>query len=145
MRKTGSTGNLFNIDQNSSSKASLRPVTSMRQHKYRKTSTYLPYSLNNLEMDSYNSVNNYNYDHILLNKTSKQLYEGLMSLKKKVNFLNEEISLAKSEQRKKDVQLSLKNPLLREITKLLNLQYPKFLCLMFFEHRFRYRYCNHSP
>ena len=114
MRKTGSTGNLFNIDQYSSSKTSLRPVTSMRQHKYRKTSNYLPYSLNNLEMDSYNSVNNYNYDHILLNKTSKQLYEGLMSLKKKVNFLNEEISLAKSEQRKKDVQLSLKNKEIEE-------------------------------
>ena len=86
MRKTGSTGNLFNIDQYSSSKTSLRPVTSMRQHKYRKISTYLPYSLNNLEMDSYNSVNNHNYDHILLNKTSKQLYDGLMSLKKRLIF-----------------------------------------------------------
>ena len=114
MRKTGSTGNLFNIDQYSSSKTSLRPVTTMRRHKNRKLSNYLPYNLNNLDMDSYNSVNNYNYDHISLNKTSKQLYDGLMCLKKKVNFLNEEISLAKSEQRKKDVQLSLKNKEIEE-------------------------------
>ena len=32
-----------------------------------------------------------------------------MSLKKRVNYLNEEISLAKSARRKKDVQLNLKN------------------------------------
>ena len=114
MRKTGSTGNLINNEQYSSSKSSLRPVTTMSQHKYRKISAYLPHSLNNLEMDSYNSVNNYNFAHMLLNKTSKQLYDGLMCLKKKVNFLNEEISLAKSEQRKKDVQLSLKNKEIEE-------------------------------
>ena len=107
MRKTGSTGNLFYSDQSQSMKNSLHPITIIRQNKIRKISTFNPINMNSLENDSYN--NNYNLEHILLNKTPKQLYDGLMSLKKRVNYLNEEISLAKSAQRKKDVQLSLKN------------------------------------
>ena len=104
MKKTGSTGNLFFNDQNHSMRSTLRPITS---HKFRKNSNFI------MENDSYNN-NNYNLEHLLLNKTSKQLYDGLMSLKKRVNYLNEEISLAKSAQRKKDVQLSLKNKEIEE-------------------------------
>ena len=103
MRKIGSTGNLIFNDQNQSMKNTLRPITS---HKFRKNSNFI------IENDSYND--NYNLEHLLLNKTSKQLYDGLMSLKKRVNYLNEEISLAKSAQRKKDVQLSLKNKEIEE-------------------------------
>ena len=108
MKKTGSTGNLFYNDQFNT----LRPISTMRQKKFNKISNYIPYSLNSFEIDAYN--NNYNYEHLLLNKTPKQLYDGLMSLKKRVNYLNEEISLAKSAQRKKDVQLSLKNKEIEE-------------------------------
>ena len=106
MKKTGSTGNLFFSEQNQnhSMRSPLRPITS---HKFRKNSNFI------IENDSYNN-NNYNLEHLLLNKTSKQLYDGLMSLKKRVNYLNEEISLAKSAQRKKDVQLSLKNKEIEE-------------------------------
>ena len=106
MKKTGSTGNLFFSEQNQnhSMRSTLRPITS---HKFRKNSNFI------IENDSYNN-NNYNLEHLLLNKTSKQLYDGLMSLKKRVNYLNEEISLAKSAQRKKDVQLSLKNKEIEE-------------------------------
>ena len=108
MKKTGSTGNLFYNDQFNT----LRPISTMRQKKFNKISNYIPYSLNSFEIDAYN--NNYNYEHLLLNKTPKQLYDSLMSLKKRVNYLNEEISLAKSAQRKKDVQLSLKNKEIEE-------------------------------
>ena len=81
MKKTGSTGNLFFNDQNHSMRSTLRPITS---HKFRKNSNFI------MENDSYNN-NNYNLEHLLLNKTSKQLYDGLMCLKKKVNFLKQEI------------------------------------------------------
>ena len=105
MRKTVSTGNLLYNEQNNPMKSTLRPITS---NKFRKNSN------SNIENDSYNNYNNYNLEHLLLNKTPKQLYDGLMSLKKRVNYLNEEISLAKSAQRKKDVQLSLKNKEIEE-------------------------------
>ena len=108
MKKTGSSGNLFLHEQQPILKNNLNPIVAISQNKFRKAPNFPLQSLNSFENETYN--NNYNYfDHILLNKSPKQLYEGLMSLKKRVNYLNEEISLAKSAQRKKDVQLSLKN------------------------------------
>ena len=43
------------------------------------------------------------------NQSHSQLYDELMSLKKKVNNLNSQIAYAKSLKRKKDVQISLRN------------------------------------
>ena len=48
-------------------------------------------------------------NHTLPSKNQRQLYEELMSLKKQVNNLNSKIAFAKSMNRKKDVQISLRN------------------------------------
>ena len=40
--------------------------------------------------------------------TQKRLYDELMRLKKKVNFLNSQMALEKSSKRKKDVQINTK-------------------------------------
>ena len=118
MKKTGSTGDLFYNEQKYFMRNRLRPVTAMRQTKFLKSSNFLSQNLNSIEINSLtNNLNNCNCEHLLSNKTPRQLYDGLMSLKKKVNFLHEEISLAKSEQRKKDVQLNTKN---REIEEYLS-------------------------
>ena len=115
MKKTSSTGNLFHNEKNYMMRNSLRPLTTNRQTKFLKSSNYFPQNLSLSDIKSFNNnLSNYNYEHLLLNKSPKQLYDGLMSLKKRVNFLNEEISLAKSEQRKKDVQLNLKNKEIEE-------------------------------
>ena len=115
MKKTSSTGNLFHNEKNYMMRNSLRPFTTNRQTKFLKSSNYFPQNLSLSDIKSFNNnLSNYNYEHLLLNKSPKQLYDGLMSLKKRVNFLNEEISLAKSEQRKKDVQLNLKNKEIEE-------------------------------
>ena len=109
MRKTGSAGNLFYNDQSYSLRNALRPISTIRHNKFRKITTFNPQIVSSIDNDSYNNNYNYNMEHLFLNKSPNQLYEGLMCLKKRVNYLNEEISLAKSAQRKKDVQLSLKN------------------------------------
>ena len=115
MKKTSSTGNLFHNEKNYVMHNRLRPLTTNRQTKFLKSSNYFPQNLSLSDIKSFNNnLSNYNYEHLLLNKSPKQLYDGLMSLKKRVNFLNEEISLAKSEQRKKDVQLNLKNKEIEE-------------------------------
>ena len=108
MKKTGSSGNIFYNEKTHYINNSLRPLTTTKPNKFRRNTNFLKNNLIFIENDSYTS-NYYNLEHILLNKSPKQLYEGLMSLKKRVNYLNEEISLAKSAQRKKDVQLNLKN------------------------------------
>ena len=107
LKKTGSEGNIFLFEQQQIPKNNLRPIIAFKNNKFQRAHNFPLQNLNSFESDIYN--NNYNFDHRLLNKTPKQLYDGLMSLKKKVNYLNEEISLAKSAQRKKDVQLNLKN------------------------------------
>ena len=48
------------------------------------------------------------FKHIFTSKNNPQLYDELMSLKKKVNNLNAQIAFAKSMKRKKDVQISLR-------------------------------------
>ena len=115
MKKTGSTGDLFYNDQKYFMRNRLRPVTAMRHTKFLKSSNILSQNLKSIEINSLtNNLSNCNCEHLISNKTPRQLYDGLMSLKKKVNFLNEEISLAKSEQRKKDVQLNTKNKEIEE-------------------------------
>jgi len=47
-------------------------------------------------------------NRILTSKNNPQLYDELMSLKRKVNNLNAQIAFAKSMKRKKDVQISLR-------------------------------------
>ena len=118
MKKTGSTGDLFYNDQKYFMRNRLRPVTAARQTKFLRSSDFLSQNLNSIEVNSLtNNLSNCNCEHLLSNQTPKQLYDGLMSLKKRVNLLNEEISLAKSERRKKEVQLNTKN---REIEEYLS-------------------------
>ena len=115
MKKTGSTGDLFRNEQKYFMRNRLRPVTAMRHSKYLKSTNFFPQSLSSLDINSYtNNQSICNCEHLLSNKTPKQLFDSLMSLKKKVNFLNEEISFAKSERRKKDVQLITKNKEIEE-------------------------------
>ena len=109
MKKAGSTGNIFknfNYDR-------IRPITSTHRNSRKKSSLVF---LSNLSpINSFENANfllnenNNNFDNSLLKKNEKQLYDELMFLKKRVNFLNAEISLAKSAKRKKDVQLNIKN------------------------------------
>ena len=108
MKKTGSTGNIFYNESNHYFNNTLRPLTAMRPNNFGRNSNFFKNNLIFIENDSFPN-NYYNFEHLLLNKSPKQLYEGLMTLKKRVNYLNEEISLAKSARRKKDVQLNLKN------------------------------------
>ena len=121
MRKTGSTGDLFNNAKNENIQSNtnqLRPITSIHRTLQKQSSIASPkntpiisFSFENdpnflLQMN--NNINNNTFGQTSLNKTSKQLYEELMSLKRKVNYLNGEISLAKNTKRKKDVQLNMK-------------------------------------
>ena len=110
MKKTGSTGNLFNNYKYDNIQESI----SSNIFFPRKISTIIA-TRNNNPINSFENesslflqINN-NNTNSLLTKNSKQLYKELMTLKRKVNFLNGEISLAKSTKRKKDVQLNIKN------------------------------------
>lgn len=109
MKKTGSTGNIFkNLNYER-----IRPITSTHRNSRKKSSLVFLSNLspiNSFEKSPFLiNENNNNFDNSLLKKNEKQLYDELMSLKKRVNFLNAEISLAKSAKRKKDVQLNNKN------------------------------------
>ena len=94
-----------------------RPITSTHRNFPKKLSNIIKSSTNHFNFDNDISQisNNNNYGNTLLTKTSKQLYDELMSLKRKVNILNDEISIAKSNRRKKDVQLNIKKKKLRVI------------------------------
>ena len=118
MKKIGSTGNIFNNLKNEiiQSNISLRPITSTHRNLPKKSPVLFSPKNNPIinfenESSNFNHINNNinNKNNFLLNKTSKQLYDELMSLKRRVNYLNGEISLAKSTRRKKDVQLNIKN------------------------------------
>ena len=114
MKKTGSTGNIFNNFRNDNIQNNLsnRPITSTHRNFPKKPSTiFSPKNNSNpiINFENDPSFFNTNTNNFLLNKTSKQLYDELMSLKRKVNYLNGEISLAKSTRRKKEVQLNIKN------------------------------------
>ena len=109
MKKTGSTGNIFN----NLNYERIRPTTSTHRNTRKKSS--LVFFSNLSPINSFENApfllneNNNNFENSLLKKNEKQLYDELMSLKRRVNFLNAEISLAKSAKRKKDVQLNIKN------------------------------------
>ena len=113
MKKTGSTGNLLN-NFNYEKIPSLRPITSTNRNISKKSS--IKFSSNNNNFNSFDNdpskqfstIKNKKYDYSLINKTSKELYDELMILKRKVNFLNAEISLEKSSRLKKDEQLNSK-------------------------------------
>ena len=109
MKKTGSTGNLFN---NNYKYENIQESINLFFPK--KISTIISprnNPINSFENESsfFLQMNNNNFTNSLLTKNSKQLYDELMTLKRKVNYLNGEISLAKSTKRKKDVQLNIKN------------------------------------
>ena len=108
MKKTGSTGNIFK----NSNYERIRPITSTHRNSRKQSSLVFFPNLNpfnSFENSPFLNENNNNFENSLLKKNKKQLYDELMSLKRKVNFLNAEISLAKSAKRKKDVQLNIKN------------------------------------
>ena len=81
LKKTGSEGNIFLFEQQQIPKNNLRPIIAFKNNKFQRAHNFPLQNLNSFESDIYN--NNYNFDHRLLNKTPKQLYDGLMSLKKK--------------------------------------------------------------
>ena len=64
------------------------------------------FDINRLPSPSSQTTKISNYS--LTSKNHPQLYEELMSLKKKVNYLNAQIAFAKSMKRKKDVQINLR-------------------------------------
>jgi len=109
MKKTSSTGSIFkNLNYER-----VGPITSTLRNSRKKSS--LIFFSNLSPINSFENApflineNNNNFGNSLLKKNEKQLYDELMSLKKRVNFLNAEISLAKSAKRKKEVQLNIKN------------------------------------
>ena len=105
MKKIGSSGNIqtkFNYKK-FKRPITFSPITSVH-YKYPKRPSSRIIFTNYNQYNSFENDKNNNQP-----KTSKQLYEDLLSLKKKVNFLNSEISLAKSSRQKKDVQLTQKN------------------------------------
>ena len=135
MRKTSSTGNLFENKSSknynfhtrlSSGKNSMTIQQYPRESSLRKNKKIYTSKANhigdisNIYSTSTLSIgNNPNAKDITFNKinqsfmsndiaTQKRLYDELMMLKKKVNFLNAQIALEKSSKRKKDVQISTK-------------------------------------
>ena len=135
MRKTSSTGNLFDNNNRKLNKfqnrlSANRNAMVLQQHqndsslgKSKKlfaskvnhlgeisnafsTSTL---SMNNKNIKD-NTMINSNHQSFISNDiaTQKKLYDELMMLKKKVNFLNSQIALEKSSKRKKDVQINTK-------------------------------------
>ena len=134
MRKTSSTGNLFdNSNKNKFNKIHKKlalkssnsihhpnEVSSIRKSKVIFASKVKSLGdISNIFSSSTLSINNRPniFDNSLNNNQpifskeiniQRKLYDELMVLKKKVNFLNAQIALEKSSKRKKDVQLSTK-------------------------------------
>ena len=136
MRKTSSAGNLFdNSNKNKFNKIqkrlSLKNSNKFHQNinepiSFRKNKVIFPSQVksfgeaSNIFSSSTLSINkrpNIIFDNSLNNKKAifskdinvqRKLYEELMSLKKKVNFLNDQIALEKSSKIKKDVQITTK-------------------------------------
>ena len=128
MRKTSSTGNLFDNNNRKINRFSARNSMTLQHQndsslgKSKKlfaskvdhlgdisnifsTSTL---SMNNQNIKD-NTMNNNNQSFMSNDAaTQKRLYDELMRLKKKVNFLNSQIALEKSSKRKKDVQINTK-------------------------------------
>ena len=132
MRKTSSTGNLFesnNYKHNKFQKRSSRHSMTLQRHQndssIGKSKRLFASKVNhigdnlNAFSNSTLSINNNNIKdmtHNNINKsaisndmiTQKRLYDELMMLKKRVNYLNSQIALEKSSKRKKDVQINTK-------------------------------------
>ena len=115
MRKTASTGNIyFKSPQINKMKErfSLKSTKNfIRQNSKEQRQLKLLFS-SNISSDKPPSMfsNTSRLSNITLpSKYQRQLYEELMSLKKQVNNLNSKIAFAKSMNRKKDVQISLRN------------------------------------
>ena len=133
MRKTSSTGNLFDNQNNKYIKFQKRLSrdgnsmviqqhqnnSSLRSKKIFPSKVNHMGDISNIYSTSTISINNpNNKDNLIYNinqsfisndiATQKKLYDELMTLKKKVNFLNSQIALEKSSKRKKDVQISTK-------------------------------------
>ena len=136
MKKTGSTGNLLDISNyhknNKFKRLSVRNSMTIQQQYQKDTSigknkklfvTKVSHigEMSNLFSTSSRSINgNPNLKDISNNNilnhsvvandaiTQKRLYDELMMLKKKVNYLNSQIALEKSSKRKKDVQINTK-------------------------------------
>ena len=115
MRKTASTGNIyFKSPQINKMKErfSLRSTKNfIRQNSKEQRQLKLLFS-SNIISDKPPSMfsNTSRLSNLTLpSKYQRQLYEELMSLKKQVNNLNSQIAFAKSMNRKKDVQISLRN------------------------------------
>ena len=136
MRKISSTGNIFDNKNHKINKfqnrLSARNSMNLQQcqHQYQNDSslgkskklfaskvTHIG-DISNIFSTSTLSVNNQNIKENSINNnqsfmsndaiTQKRLYDELMRLKKKVNFLNSQIALEKSSKRKKDVQINTK-------------------------------------
>ena len=115
MRKTASTGNIyFKSPQINKMKErfSLRSTKNfIRQNSKEQRQLKLLFS-SNISSDKPPLMfsNTSRLSNLTLpSKYQRQLYEELMSLKKQVNDLNSQIAFAKSMNRKKDVQISLRN------------------------------------
>ena len=132
MRKTSSTGNLFenkNRHHNKFQKRSAGNSISLQRQLQNdsslgKSKKLFASKVNhlgenpNVFSNSTLSINNNAKDITIKNinqsvitndiATQKRLYDELMMLKKRVNFLNSQIALEKSSKRKKDVQISSK-------------------------------------
>ena len=133
MRKTSSTGNLFDNKNRKLNKfqnrLSARNSMTIQQHQndssLGKSKKLFASKVNhlgdisNIFSASTISINNQNIkDNSMINNnqsfmsndaaTQKRLYDELMRLKKKVNYLNSQIALEKSSKRKKDVQINTK-------------------------------------
>jgi len=115
MKKTASTGNIyFNSPQMNRMKErfSLKSAKNfIRQNSKEQRQLKLLFS-SNASSDKPPSMISHTSrlsNHTLPSKYQRQLYEELMSLKKQVNNLNSQIAFAKSMNRKKDVQISLRN------------------------------------
>ena len=135
MRKTSSTGNLFeNSNKNKFNKIhkKLSLKSNMTLHPHQNESSTLRKNraifaskvkslgdVSNIFSSSTLSINNRPniFNNSLSNNQAiyssdidvqRKLYDELMVLKKKVNFLNAQIALEKSSKRKKDVQISTK-------------------------------------
>ena len=135
MRKTSSTGNLFDNNNRKLNKfqnrLSSRTSMTLQQQQQNDSSfgkskklfaskvnhlgeisngfSSSTLSMNNPNMKD-NTIINSNHQSFMSNDiaTQKKLYDELMMLKKKVNFLNSQIALEKSSKRKKDVQINTK-------------------------------------
>ena len=131
MRKTSSTGNIFenkahkiNKFQNRLSARNSMTLQHQNDSSLGKSKKLFASKVNhlgdisNIFSTSTISINNQNIKDNSMNNnqsmmsndatTQKILYDELMRLKKKVNFLNSQIALEKSSKRKKDVQISTK-------------------------------------